>query len=31
MQRLMGADEDGPHERLKTQFRTLINPKINEH
>ena len=29
--RLMGADEEGTHERLKAHFRQLINPKINEH
>ena len=29
--RLMGADEEGTHERLKTHFRELINPKIEEH
>src|SRR5215468_6765222 len=29
--RLMGADEEGTHERLKRHFRELINPKIEEH
>jgi len=29
--RLMGADEEGTHERLKAHFRQLINPKIAEH
>jgi class 3 adenylate cyclase len=29
--RLMGADEEGTHERLQAHFRELINPKINEH
>jgi class 3 adenylate cyclase len=29
--RLMGADEDGTHERLQAHFRELINPKIDEH
>src|ERR1700737_4976656 len=29
--RLMGADEEGTHERLKAHFRQLINPKIEEH
>ena len=29
--RLMGADEEGTHERLQTHFRELVNPKINEH
>jgi adenylate cyclase len=29
--RLMGADEEGTHERLKAHFRQLIDPKINEH
>jgi adenylate cyclase len=28
---LMGADEEGTHERLKWHFEQLINPKINEH
>ena len=29
--RLMGADEDGTHERLKAHFRQLVDPKIEEH
>jgi len=29
--RLMGADEEGTHERLKAHLRALINPKIAEH
>jgi TolB-like protein/class 3 adenylate cyclase/Flp pilus assembly protein TadD len=29
--RLMGADEDGTHERLKAHFRQLVEPKIEEH
>src|ERR1700730_13166978 len=29
--RLMGADEAGTHERLKTSLRQLIEPKIEEH
>jgi adenylate cyclase len=29
--RLMGADEEGTHERLKAHLRQLINPKIEEH
>jgi adenylate cyclase len=29
--RLMGADEEGTHERLKAHFRQLINRKIAEH
>jgi adenylate cyclase len=29
--RLMGADEEGTHERLKGHFRELVNPKIAEH
>jgi TolB-like protein/class 3 adenylate cyclase len=29
--RLMGADEEGTHERLKTHGRELIDPKIGEH
>src|SRR5207302_5306428 len=29
--RLMGADEEGTHERLKAHFRQLIDPKIREH
>jgi class 3 adenylate cyclase len=29
--RLMGADEEGTHERLKAHFGQLVNPKIKEH
>jgi class 3 adenylate cyclase len=29
--RLMGADEEGTHERLKAHLRELVNPKITEH
>src|SRR5215469_5931142 len=29
--RLMGADEEGTHERLQGHLRELVNPKINEH
>src|SRR5262249_13426997 len=29
--RLMGADEEGTHERLKTHLGDLIEPKIAEH
>jgi TolB-like protein/class 3 adenylate cyclase/Flp pilus assembly protein TadD len=29
--RLMGADEEGTHERLKAHLRELIDPKIKEH
>jgi adenylate cyclase len=29
--RLMGADEEGTHERLKTHLAELVNPKIGEH
>src|SRR5215469_13322192 len=29
--RLMGADEEGTHERLKEHLRDLIEPKIAEH
>ena len=29
--RLMGADEEGTHERLKAHHRELIGPKIAEH
>jgi TolB-like protein/Flp pilus assembly protein TadD len=29
--RLMGADEDGTHERVKGHIRELIEPKIAEH
>ena len=28
--RLMGADEEGTHERLKAHLRELVNPKIKE-
>ena len=28
---LMGADEEGTHERLKAHWRDLIDPKIREH
>jgi TolB-like protein/class 3 adenylate cyclase len=28
---LMGADEEGTHERLKAHFRELVDPKIAEH
>src|SRR5213078_2386485 len=28
--RLMGADEEGTHERLKAHLRYLIEPKIDE-
>jgi len=28
--RLMGADEEGTHERLKAHFRELVDPKIKE-
>jgi hypothetical protein len=28
---LMGADEEGTHERLQTHLRELVNPKIAEH
>jgi TolB-like protein/class 3 adenylate cyclase/Flp pilus assembly protein TadD len=28
--RLMGADEEGTHERLKAHFRDLVEPKIEE-
>jgi len=28
---LMGADEEGTHERLKGHLRDLVNPKIKEH
>jgi TolB-like protein/class 3 adenylate cyclase/Flp pilus assembly protein TadD len=28
---LMGADEESTHERLKTHFRQLVNPKVKEH
>jgi TolB-like protein/class 3 adenylate cyclase/Flp pilus assembly protein TadD len=29
--RLMGADEEGTHERLRAHHRELIDPKISEH
>jgi TolB-like protein len=29
--RLMGADEEGTHERLKAHLRELVNPKIKEY
>jgi adenylate cyclase len=29
--RLMGADEEGTHERLKEHRRGLVDPKISEH
>jgi adenylate cyclase len=29
--RLMGADEEGTHGRLKAHLRELVNPKIAEH
>jgi adenylate cyclase len=29
--RLMGADEEGTHERLKAHLGELIGPKIAEH
>ena len=29
--RLMGADEEGTHERVKTHFVELVDPKIGEH
>jgi adenylate cyclase len=29
--RLMGADEEGTHERLKRHLRELVDPKIGEH
>src|SRR5262250_2755128 len=28
---LMGADEEGTHERLKAHLRELVEPKVNEH
>jgi adenylate cyclase len=28
---LMGADEEGTHERLKAHLRELVEPKIGEH
>ena len=29
--RLMGADEEGTHERLKAHRRELVDPKVTEH
>jgi len=29
--RLMGADEEGTHERLKAHLRKLVDPRIEEH
>jgi class 3 adenylate cyclase len=29
--RLMGADEEGTHERLKAHLAELVNPKVKEH
>src|SRR5215472_7737519 len=29
--RLMGADEEGTHERLRVHLRELVEPKVNEH
>src|SRR5271169_5921416 len=29
--RLMGADEEGTHERLQAHLRELVDPKIKEH
>ncbi len=29
--RLMGADEEGTHERLQAHFAELVHPKIEEH
>src|ERR1700752_1175372 len=29
--RLMGADEEGTHERLKAHLMQLVEPKITEH
>src|ERR1700756_4481776 len=29
--RLMGADEEGTHERLKAHLGQLVDPKIKEH
>src|ERR1700758_5748619 len=29
--RLMGADEEGTHERFKAHLRELLDPKIREH
>src|SRR5436190_23393364 len=29
--RLMGADEEGTHQRLRAHLRELVEPKIGEH
>src|SRR5215471_9542784 len=29
--RLMGADEEGTHERLKAHLHDLVDPKVKEH
>src|ERR1700740_3431979 len=29
--RLMGADEEGTHERLKAHLREVVDPKIRDH
>jgi class 3 adenylate cyclase len=29
--RLMSADEEGTHDRLKAHLREMVNPKIAEH
>ena len=29
--RLMGADEEGTHERLRAHLQQLVDPKIKEH
>ena len=29
--RLMGADEEGTHERFQAHIREVVNPKIAEH
>src|SRR5215472_15982838 len=29
--RLMGADEEGTHHRLRAHFEELVEPKISEH
>src|SRR5262245_40757168 len=29
--RLMGADEEGTHERLRAHLRELVDPKVAEH
>src|SRR5712664_1704765 len=29
--RLMGADEEGTHERLQAHLREVVDPKIKEH